>query len=191
MVLRVDHIALLGFLIDPTVLDAVFVLNLGILLYRLVAIVDAYRVADLPQWRRSLGRGLGGTGAVRTEPAVDRRPVRDHPGHGRQPHRRGALRHARERRPRQRLHLRRRRLEGMRPRHLAEPRQRVCSDRLAERRRQRRLRFDRLPCPGEHPGRHRRPQRLDPAVGRQGASQHPAHRRRPAARRQRRSTPTR
>ncbi len=45
MVLRVDHIALLGFLIDPTVLDAVFVINLGILLYRLVAIVDAYRVA--------------------------------------------------------------------------------------------------------------------------------------------------
>jgi len=45
MVLRVDRIALLGFLIDPTVLDAVFILNLGILLYRLVAIVDAYRVA--------------------------------------------------------------------------------------------------------------------------------------------------
>ncbi len=46
MVLRIDRIALLGFLIDPTVLDAVFVINLGILLYRLVAIVDAYRVAE-------------------------------------------------------------------------------------------------------------------------------------------------
>src|SRR6476659_2480296 len=46
MVLRFDHIALLGSLIDPTVLDAVFVINLGILIYRLVAIVDAYRVAQ-------------------------------------------------------------------------------------------------------------------------------------------------
>ena len=45
MVLRIERIALLGFLIDPTVLDAVFVINLGILLYRLVAVVDAYRVA--------------------------------------------------------------------------------------------------------------------------------------------------
>ena len=45
-VIRVDKIALLGFLIDPTVLDAVFVINLGILVYRLVAIVDAYRVAE-------------------------------------------------------------------------------------------------------------------------------------------------
>ena len=46
MVLRVDHIALLGFLIDPTVIDAVFVVNLAVLIYRLVAIVDAYRVAE-------------------------------------------------------------------------------------------------------------------------------------------------
>ena len=46
MVLRVDRIALLGFLIDPTVLDAVFVINLGVLIYRLVAIIDAYRVAQ-------------------------------------------------------------------------------------------------------------------------------------------------
>ncbi|MFL5714631.1 MAG: hypothetical protein ACJ769_08230, partial [Chloroflexota bacterium] len=46
MVLRVDRIALLGFLIDPTVLDAVFVINLGVLIYRLVAIIDAYRVAE-------------------------------------------------------------------------------------------------------------------------------------------------
>ena len=45
-VLRLDRIALLGLLIDPTVLDAVFVINLGILIYRLVAIVDAYRVAE-------------------------------------------------------------------------------------------------------------------------------------------------
>ncbi|MEO8437713.1 MAG: LCP family protein [Chloroflexota bacterium] len=46
MVLRVDRIALLGFLVDPTVLDAVFVINVAVLIYRLVAIVDAYRVAE-------------------------------------------------------------------------------------------------------------------------------------------------
>ncbi len=46
MVLRVDRIALFGFLVDPGVLDAVFVLNLAFLVYRLVAIVDAYRVAE-------------------------------------------------------------------------------------------------------------------------------------------------
>src|SRR3954449_2497283 len=38
-IIRVDRIALLGFLIDPTVLDAVFVVNLAILVYRLVAII--------------------------------------------------------------------------------------------------------------------------------------------------------
>jgi len=61
MVLRIDRIALLGFLIDPTVLDAVFVINLGILLYRLVAIVDAYRVAEY--------LNAGGSGDGRTRPA--------------------------------------------------------------------------------------------------------------------------
>jgi LCP family protein required for cell wall assembly len=44
-VLRVDRIALLGFLIDPAVLDALFVINLVVLVYRLVAVIDAYRVA--------------------------------------------------------------------------------------------------------------------------------------------------
>ena len=46
MAFRTDRIALLGFLIDPAVLDAVFLINLGVLVYRLVAIVDAYRVAE-------------------------------------------------------------------------------------------------------------------------------------------------
>ncbi|MFL5673614.1 MAG: hypothetical protein ACJ779_01280, partial [Chloroflexota bacterium] len=46
MFLRIDRIALLGFLIDPTVLDAVFLVNLGVLIYRLVAIIDAYSVAQ-------------------------------------------------------------------------------------------------------------------------------------------------
>ena len=186
MVLRVDHIALLGFLIDPTVLDAVFVLNLGILLYRLVAIVDAYRVADYLNGGGGLGRRPGRPRPVRPQPAVDRRPARDHPGHGRQPRRRGALRHAR----RATSSTAAASSSATTPRRATStprraPATRVGRDRDPERRRQRRLRRDRLARPGEHARRHRRPERVDPAVGRQGAAQHPAHRRRPAARRRR------
>jgi LCP family protein required for cell wall assembly len=59
-VIRVDKIALLGFLIDPTVLDAVFVINLGILVYRLVAIIDAYRVAEYLNASAASGDGRAG-----------------------------------------------------------------------------------------------------------------------------------
>jgi LCP family protein required for cell wall assembly len=45
LILRVDRIELLGFMIDPAVLDAILVVNLAVLVYRLIAIVDAYRVA--------------------------------------------------------------------------------------------------------------------------------------------------
>ena len=45
IVLRVDRAALLGFLLVPWVLPSVFALNLIALIYRLIAIVDAYRVA--------------------------------------------------------------------------------------------------------------------------------------------------
>ena len=68
-VLRVDRIALLGFLIDPGVLDAVFVLNLVVLVYRLVAIVDAYRVAEY--LNLASGTGDGGPRRVR----LGRNPV--------------------------------------------------------------------------------------------------------------------
>ena len=68
MVLRVDRIALLGFLIDPTVLDALFVVNLAVLVYRLVAVVDAYRVADyLNSWSAS-GDGRAGRARFRYDP---------------------------------------------------------------------------------------------------------------------------
>jgi LCP family protein required for cell wall assembly len=63
MVLRVDRIALLGFLVDPGVLDAVFVLNLLVLVYRLVAIVDAYRVAEY--MNASVASGAGQAGRAR------------------------------------------------------------------------------------------------------------------------------
>jgi hypothetical protein len=42
--LRMDQRELIGLVLNPTVLTSVFVLNIIILLYRLVAIVDAYRV---------------------------------------------------------------------------------------------------------------------------------------------------
>jgi LCP family protein required for cell wall assembly len=62
MVLRVDRIALLGFLIDPTVLDAVFVINLGVLIYRLVAIIDAYRVTEYLNAASASGGSTAGSG---------------------------------------------------------------------------------------------------------------------------------
>ena len=64
MVLRVDRIALLGFLVDPAVLDAVFVLNLVVLVYRLVAIVDAYRVAEYLNATAASGDGQAGRARV-------------------------------------------------------------------------------------------------------------------------------
>ena len=46
VVLRMDRIELLGLRPRPVRPDSVFVLNLVVLIYRLVAIVDAYRVAE-------------------------------------------------------------------------------------------------------------------------------------------------
>ena len=44
--LRLDRAELVGFVLLPWVLPSVFVLNLVVLVYRLVAIVDAYRVTE-------------------------------------------------------------------------------------------------------------------------------------------------
>ena len=63
-VLRVDRIALLGFLVDPAVLDAVFVVNLAVLIYRLVAIVDAYRVAQYLNDSAASGAGRAGRARI-------------------------------------------------------------------------------------------------------------------------------
>jgi LCP family protein required for cell wall assembly len=60
IVLRMDRGELVGFLLVPWVLPSIFVVNLIALLYRLIAIVDAYRVtAYLNAWRASSGGGLG------------------------------------------------------------------------------------------------------------------------------------
>jgi LCP family protein required for cell wall assembly len=68
MVLRVDRIALLGFLIDPGVLDAVFLINLGVLVYRLVAIIDAYRVAEYLNASSASGDGRAGRARIGRNP---------------------------------------------------------------------------------------------------------------------------
>jgi LCP family protein required for cell wall assembly len=54
LVLRVNHLELLGYLLDPTVLGVVLVLDLLLLGYRLVAMVDAWWVAT-----RRGGRSAG------------------------------------------------------------------------------------------------------------------------------------
>jgi polyisoprenyl-teichoic acid--peptidoglycan teichoic acid transferase len=60
IVLRMDRGELVGFLLVPWVLPSIFVVNLIALLYRLIAIVDAYRVtAYLNAWRASGGGRLG------------------------------------------------------------------------------------------------------------------------------------
>ena len=45
-VLRMDRLELVGLLFSPFLLSSIFVLNLVALLYRLVAIIDSYRVAE-------------------------------------------------------------------------------------------------------------------------------------------------
>jgi LCP family protein required for cell wall assembly len=46
VLLRMDRIALLGVVLNPFLLSSIFVVNLIALLYRLIAIIDAYRVAQ-------------------------------------------------------------------------------------------------------------------------------------------------
>jgi len=60
IVLRMDRGELVGFLLVPWVLPSIFVVNLIALLYRLIAIIDAYRVtAYLNAWTASDGGRLG------------------------------------------------------------------------------------------------------------------------------------
>ena len=66
--LRIDRLELLGFLLQPEVLIALLIMNVIVLVYRLVAIVDAWRVAGY----------LNYVDAVR-DPTRDRRRVRSTP----------------------------------------------------------------------------------------------------------------
>ena len=176
--LRASPSDLITFVLTPWVLPGVFVLNLALLIYRLVAIIDAYRVTV---WLNALAANSGGRlGRPRLlfNPlslaglfaivlvmagghvvvarydllALDRpeRPVRLHHGPD-----------AGQLRPDAIAVGRRRRLRG------ADRR----SDRQPDRDRHSAAR------PGLGPA-----ERDDPAVGRHGSPEHPAHRLRPAAR---------
>ena len=57
VVLRMDRIALLGVVLNPFLLSSIFVVNLIALLYRLVAIIDAYRVAQFINAHAAAGDG--------------------------------------------------------------------------------------------------------------------------------------
>jgi LCP family protein required for cell wall assembly len=66
--LRMDRIALLGLVFDPNVLTGVFVLNLLVLVYRVVAVVDAYRVAEFVNAQAASGDGRAGRARLRRNP---------------------------------------------------------------------------------------------------------------------------
>jgi LCP family protein required for cell wall assembly len=66
--LRMDRLEMLKLVLDPFVLSSVFVLNLVILVYRLVAIVDAYRVADYMNASASSGDGRLGKARLPRNP---------------------------------------------------------------------------------------------------------------------------
>ena len=57
IVLRLDRIELVGLALNPFLLSSVFVANLIALLYRLVAIIDAYRVAEFMNAIHASGDG--------------------------------------------------------------------------------------------------------------------------------------
>ena len=169
--------------LNPFILSSVFVVNLIALVYRIVAIVDAYRVTEFLNAHDAGGDGRLGPGRLRPEPAVDRRAPRGHPGDGRQPRRRRPLRRHRDGRARQPCIF------------VGDDTDAVCTEddasarRLGRPHRHRHRRARRQPSaePTETPtpvptavgsalpaGQH-------PAVGRQGAPEHPADRRRRAA----------
>lgn len=68
VVLRLDRLELVGLVFNPFLLSSVFALNVLALLYRLVAIVDAFRVAEYLNSVGSAGGGRSGPPRVRRHP---------------------------------------------------------------------------------------------------------------------------
>jgi LCP family protein required for cell wall assembly len=66
--LRMDKFQLIGLVLNPQVLTSVFVLNLILLLYRLVAIIDAYRVAEYMNGFAASGDGHLGNARLPRNP---------------------------------------------------------------------------------------------------------------------------
>ncbi len=68
IVLRLDRIELVGLVLNPFLLSSVFAANLIALLYRLVAIVDAYRVAEFMNVLHASGDGRLGRARLPRQP---------------------------------------------------------------------------------------------------------------------------
>jgi LCP family protein required for cell wall assembly len=59
LLLRADRFGLLGFVVQPSVLTAILVINLLVLAYRVIAVIDAYRVAAYQNAALAGGTRLG------------------------------------------------------------------------------------------------------------------------------------
>jgi LCP family protein required for cell wall assembly len=68
IVLRLDRIELIGLVLNPFLLSSVFAANLIALLYRLVAIIDAYRVAEFMNAVQASGDGRLGRARLPRQP---------------------------------------------------------------------------------------------------------------------------
>ncbi len=68
VLLRMDRLELVALLFDPFLLTSIFVVNLIALLYRLVAIIDAYRVAEFLNAHASSGDGRLGLARLPRNP---------------------------------------------------------------------------------------------------------------------------
>ena len=68
LLLRMDRIALLGLVLNPFILSSVFVVNLIALVYRIVAVVDAYRVTEFLNAHDAGGDGRLGPGRLGRNP---------------------------------------------------------------------------------------------------------------------------
>jgi LCP family protein required for cell wall assembly len=64
VLLRMDRLELVGLVLNPFLLSSVFVVNIIILLYRLVAIIDAYRVAEYVNAYAASGDGRLGRARI-------------------------------------------------------------------------------------------------------------------------------
>ena len=81
VVLRLDRVELFGLALNPFILSSVFALNLVVLVYRLVAIVDAYRVAEYLNRFAVRGDGVVGPAAL-PRSRCRRGPAGGPPRHG-------------------------------------------------------------------------------------------------------------
>ena len=177
IVLRVDGSQLIAFVLTPWVLPGVFVLNLVVLIYRLVAIVDAYRVTAASTPLAATGGGRLGRPRLVFNPLSVAGLAGGRPRDVRRPRRRRPLRPAGPRRPRHPC------VFVQRPdRDCDCDTRRVAGRRPATGRPSRHDRPTADARPASRPsGLRRLPERVDPAVERQGAAEHPADRLGPAA----------